>query len=372
MPKVTNIKYYLSDNNTYDNSDAQLASEYYGNILSGGESLSDIEQVTIPSGTSTGSKYILVEIESTAPLSGSAETDFTNNWLAMSINIVPQVADLTLQNITLSSSVVASGEPFDATVTFANIGNAYLPGSSCLGYDIYLSTDNLWSPDDGDYASGLYINNGSWCLSSGYVNMPGETYTDTRTISTQSITPSGNYYLIFVFDTHNDADEGNEDNNVFAVPLTLSNPNQPTTQAAGLSLVSKTSSSVTLSWTRGNGNGTQLLAQQEGAFYYPVDGEDYNSSTNWANAGYTTTPSGATNDKLRAVYEGSGNQITITGLTNEKTWYFSLFEYNDWGSDRDYLQSNNEFLAVQLGGGNQRLHHQLFGRRYHTSGNYHV
>ncbi len=353
--RVTWINYYLSTNNTYDGSDTQftqLPNDYQGDVLSGGQSISGSRTLNIPSSTSTGNKYILLEIESEAPNYGSAEINFNNNWIAIPLEVVPQIVDLTMQNISISTSTVSSGELFDATVTFTNVGNmSCCIGDPCIDYNIFLSTDNVWSPDDGDYSNGLYINDGYWCVSDYHVDTPGETLDHTRTISTQDITASGNYYLIFVFDTDNDVIEGNENNNVFAVPLTVSNPNQPTVQASNLSLASKTSNSVTLNWSGGNGSGAIIMAQKEGNYFNPVDGYDYTANTNWNNAGsYIIPDNGNPYDFIKIVYEGNGNQATITGLSPETTWYFSLFEYNSSGTSRDYLQSDYETLAVHLGG----------------------
>jgi hypothetical protein len=80
-------------------------------------------------------------------------------------------------------------------------------------------------------------------------------------------------------------------------------------------------SSVTLSWTAGSGNG-RLIVMKEGAATtsQPVDLSVYP-------AGNVFTHGSQMEAGEYVVYAGTGNAVTITGLQN-KTYHYSIFEYN--------------------------------------------
>lgn len=357
--KVTLMNYYFSNDNILDGNDVQypqMGNDYQGDILIGGELLSGSRDLDIPSSTAAGTVYIIIEIESGTPLSGLPELDFSNNTIAIPIEIVPTLPDLTMQNISISQNVVASGEEFDISTTFANIGNGFCCSYTyCVDYDIYLSEDDTWSEDDGDYYQGLGLNGASWCVTKTRIDQPGETYFHSRTISTQTWTPSGNYWLIVAFDTNNEEPELNENNNVFSIPITISNPNQPTVQATNLQITNTTSTSANLTWDSGNGQGRVVMAAGFGSnlFKRPEDGYDYSASSYWPSAGSWIDPE--TDEPylpLRVVYEGTGDQVNVTGLDSNYTWYFSVYEYNLNNTQRDYLQANNETVYAHLGSSN--------------------
>lgn len=91
------IKYYLSGNSTYDTSDAYLGSDYVSSLSSGATS-SESATVTIPSGTSAGTEYILFYADKDAAVSESNEWNNVS-YKQISVSIpVPDAPDLYSPN----------------------------------------------------------------------------------------------------------------------------------------------------------------------------------------------------------------------------------------------------------------------------------
>ncbi|HEU4574848.1 MAG TPA: T9SS type A sorting domain-containing protein [Chitinophagaceae bacterium] len=80
--------------------------------------------------------------------------------------------------------------------------------------------------------------------------------------------------------------------------------------------------SITLSWNNGPGAG-RLLVMKEGSL---PQGEPADLSKYLASPVFTNGSQLATGEY--AVYNGSGNTVTVTGLEAGKTYYYSIFEYN--------------------------------------------
>lgn len=85
-----------------------------------------------------------------------------------------------------------------------------------------------------------------------------------------------------------------------------------------------------LSFTPGNGSRRIIVAHKDAAVNSnPINGNTYSADPvfgNGSNLGYDNF----------VVYNGSGNNVTITGLTSGTTYYFSIFEYNGSGVLRNY------------------------------------
>jgi hypothetical protein len=96
----------------------------------------------------------------------------------------------------------------------------------------------------------------------------------------------------------------------------------PTTQATSLVLSGATCTQMNASWTNGNGTKRILVAKANSA----VSGTPANSTTYTANSVFGT--GGFISPGEYVVYNGTGNSVTITGLTAGATYYFKVFEYN--------------------------------------------
>lgn len=96
----------------------------------------------------------------------------------------------------------------------------------------------------------------------------------------------------------------------------------PTVPASSLTFSNVTGSSMTLSWTNGNGTNRIVVARQGAAVANaPVNGTNYT-----ANAVFGTT--GTELGSAYVVYNGSANTFNLTGLQPANSYFFAVYEYN--------------------------------------------
>ncbi len=107
----------------------------------------------------------------------------------------------------------------------------------------------------------------------------------------------------------------------------------PTTQTSNYFVNSKTSNSINLSWTNGDGTTRLIIAKEEGAVdTEPVDFNSYSAYQSFST--FASTEIGTDN---YGVYQGTATTTNITNLLPNTTYHFACFEYN--GSDsRLYLR----------------------------------
>ncbi|MEP7169538.1 MAG: GEVED domain-containing protein, partial [Bacteroidota bacterium] len=103
---------------------------------------------------------------------------------------------------------------------------------------------------------------------------------------------------------------------------------QPTTQATiGAYTNNTTGTSVTVNWTRGNGNNVLVVARLTATTGVdPTGGTLYSSPSTVFGSGSTT---GTGNF---AVYNSTGTSVTVTGLTAGSSYTFTCYEYNTTGT----------------------------------------
>ena len=95
----------------------------------------------------------------------------------------------------------------------------------------------------------------------------------------------------------------------------------PTIQASNAFVNSKTSTSINLSWTNGNGDGRLLIARADSAVNVnPVDLQGYG-----ANSNYGTNEIGNGN---YVIYNGNQSTDNVLNLEPNINYHFALFEYN--------------------------------------------
>ncbi|MFZ4582038.1 MAG: M6 family metalloprotease domain-containing protein [Paludibacter sp.] len=112
----------------------------------------------------------------------------------------------------------------------------------------------------------------------------------------------------------------------------------PTTQASAFVATPIAYNSMNISWTRGSGNKVLVVAHESSAVdFNPVSGTNYT-----ANANFTAGDEiGAEN---YVVYNGTGNSVTLTGLSGGLTYYYAVYEYNS--ADICYLKPALTGLAI--------------------------
>ena len=352
--KVTYVNYYFSEDNVLDTDDEVIAfqepDDYQGNILSGGNSIKGSRYLEVPTGALAGTRYILCEIESEAPLSGSAENDFTNNVFAIPVQIEIQLGDIAINSISLSQNYVKSGEDFVIEILTENVGNvSYGYGGPNIDLKWYLSYDDQLSIDDGDVNLFLNIEGG---YGGGFklekLKDIGDTFLYGRTVSVNKNLEDGEYFILVRLDIDDVLPEENEFNNFYVIPITVDNQNQPLVQAHDLMMVGKTNNSVSLSWRRGDGDGNILMASKNIQPMSPLDDSVYIFSTNWPDSPDVLNENGHVQYDRRALYIGTDSVVTVTGLSPDESWIFSLYEYDNTGGIYDYLQRGEELLYTYI------------------------
>jgi hypothetical protein len=101
---------------------------------------------------------------------------------------------------------------------------------------------------------------------------------------------------------------------------------EPTTPATSLSVSGQTQTSLTLNFTAGNGFSRVVVVRQGSPIVNtPFDGMGYAANSVFGNG---NNLGGGT----YCVYNGTGNSVTVTGLTSNTNYYFAVYEYNSNGS----------------------------------------
>jgi hypothetical protein len=106
--------------------------------------------------------------------------------------------------------------------------------------------------------------------------------------------------------------------------------NLPTVGASNLGFTSVTTTSFTINWTNGDGSDRLVLIKQGSA----VDQNPANATGYSASAGYGSGSELGTGNY--AVYNGTGNSVTVTGLTPNTIYYVKIYEFDGTGSTTEY------------------------------------
>jgi parallel beta-helix repeat protein len=98
---------------------------------------------------------------------------------------------------------------------------------------------------------------------------------------------------------------------------------EPSTQASGVNFTNNTSgTSITVNWTRGNGDGEIVLMKAGSAITgIPADGTYTTYSAN------TVFPTGTLITDAYVVFKAAGTSVTVTGLAPGTTYYVAVYEY---------------------------------------------
>jgi hypothetical protein len=128
------------------------------------------------------------------------------------------------------------------------------------------------------------------------------------------------------------AGSSNPSNIVSATPSSSASCTTPTNQASAVTFSSVSSNSMTLFCSIGNGSRRVVKINKSNSFTAPASGTDPTANTNYSGSGE------------QVVYNGTGNLVTITGLTAGTTYWFRVYEANCSGSSSLYYTatgSNN-------------------------------
>ena len=106
---------------------------------------------------------------------------------------------------------------------------------------------------------------------------------------------------------------------------------EPTVQASAVTFTNVTSTTFTANFNSGNGAGRILVIRQGQAVNAgPVDGISYQASAVFGNGAEIGTGN-------FAAYSGSGNSVTVTGLTPGTTYHVAVYEFNGTAGTQNFL-----------------------------------
>jgi len=147
--------------------------------------------------------------------------------------------------------------------------------------------------------------------------------------------PNDNYIDSFMF-----CGEMSKNNvaNCFIDNIVYSNElySSPSTQASFFSNQTVTSNTCDLTWTVGNGNKRIVILSTNSNIIAPEDGTDPEPNSVYCNKGQ------------QVVYNGTGNSVTVSGLSSSTTYYAKVFEVNGSGIATMYNTTNTSENSIQF------------------------
>jgi hypothetical protein len=258
---------FLSTDDQWQSSDMAIQGFSTSNLGVDASSTSHLKGLRIEA--LPGTYFLIIKVD---VMSGVTETDETNNLLIIpNVVVSPADVDFTFVSFSLDKSTYTQNDLMKPSYVLQNLGTT--PAGGAIQIKFVLSTDVTWSQDD------KYLDTDAVTLTK------PEDFTSGPDLSTPLPTvPNGNYYVLACADASKSIEESNEDNNVFAVPVSIqsSNVDLVITAVHNLSLdggLMSADISVRNSGTTGVAGctiGTQLVRQG-----YPPDPYSYKSGFAW-------------------------------------------------------------------------------------------
>ncbi|MDP4209832.1 MAG: Ig-like domain-containing protein, partial [Bacteroidota bacterium] len=118
-------------------------------------------------------------------------------------------------------------------------------------------------------------------------------------------------------------------------PIATGQTTAPSTQATAITFANVQATQMDISFTSGDGQKRAVFVKEGiGPITNPTDNSTYVASADWGAKASQLETSG-----YYCVYNGSGNSLTLTGLTTSTQYTVQIFEYNDDGTSVLYLTS---------------------------------
>ncbi len=210
----------------------------------------------------------------------------------------------------------------------------YRNGTNAVGFSIrfYYSTTGLagsWT-EVPDFLTSFVKNNDNI----GSTTNPIETKSVTNKTLSQALAVGDNIYLAWSYSVTSGTTTSN------AQALGIDNisiignggVSVPTVQASGINFTNATAFGMQINWASGDGaNRAVFVKEAAGAITNPVNGSTYTPSSDWNTKGTQLGTSG-----YYCVYNGTGNSVSLTNLTQNTAYYVQIFEYNGTGASSSY------------------------------------
>ncbi len=364
------ISYFLSSDSILDElTDWAMGQESYN--VAAGQAVFVTHLANNIQNNLSGQYYVLTKADYVFQIPNGyiGESNENNNIGIYPLMIVQALPDFVALSVSVTPTTVASGVAFSVTGTFQNIGLGDACGSCPPPIaGLWVSSDNQISQDDIWLSYSLFPGGNISCG-----GCPSETATNNN-VKLPWTLPDGNYYLIAAIDFsfggigygYNVNSEPSESNNWVATPITVLSPNQPTINASNLAITNIDSTTMRVSWNRGNGAGCIVLASSDVIYSAPGltrDGFQYIPSSDFSSANGVMSLGCCMDNYSKVVYDGSGTFVDVTGLNSAETYSFYVLEYNGAGASRDYFQvtpyaiSAHTLAPNPIGGWKQILGH---------------
>ena len=219
-------------------------------------------------------------------------------------------------NVSPTITVLGSLSAFSTTAGTPSTNQSYsVSGSNLSGdivivppapFEISLTGTSGWVDNSGNIT--LTQSGGSVALTTIYVRFNPS----TGGTSTGSI-------------THTSASSNNPSQSVSGLALFA----EPTAQST-ISFGAVSSNSIDVNFSGGNGTSRIVMAYTSPVTFVPTDGV----ALTGVNANYASASDQGGGNK--AVYDGTGNTVTVTGLAASTLYYFAVYEYNGTGTLINY------------------------------------
>lgn len=116
----------------------------------------------------------------------------------------------------------------------------------------------------------------------------------------------------------------------------------PTTQASSFSSSSVSNFSGTVNWVRGNGTAGVIVVARQGS---AVNADPVSGTTYTANAAFGSGSQIGTGNYV--VYNGTGTSVNVTGLLENTTYHFAVYEYNTTSTCYHLTELTGNFTTTQ-------------------------
>ncbi|MFM6439691.1 MAG: CARDB domain-containing protein, partial [Microcystis panniformis] len=308
---------------------------YRKNSLTANLSYSQNQTITLPANSGIGDRYLLFVTDSDKY---QGETDDNNNVKAVPIKL--SAPDLTIISATAPSAAI-SNQNINVSWTVKNHGT--VPALADWTDEVYVSNDDKWDSSD------VYISRSSESISTQTPLVPDGTYTISKNLQIPSNAIAGSRYLIFYADSRNSQGEIDENNNTFAIPISLSAPDlvisdvlAPATGTLG--------GKIDVTWTVTNQGTVEALANTSVSVYlstnqfYDFYNSNFSDDVSLGSQAISSQIPLGTNESSTVIHTLDLNRLSFRDFPVNGYLIFVLDEFNAQGETNE----NNNIKIVPI------------------------